>query len=292
MNKSFSVKSLANNVQPKITQNSTVIDEVEVTPQISARIKEVTDDHISQKNSSKNILWTGAHNSNQELIPLQSNQPSLGSSMKINNKNLSMLRNFNKNIIITSSSSQNALPSNKLSPLPERYHQHLPDLLQKKMGEPANTSFNFNPSKLSQKKGSLDLKSLELLQNHLRQDVSYLGELKNKDSALLPTILTTGSKAQDELLETTLGMKQMGKSLLNLPQSLEELQQILDAVEAKKKHLGSHSFMSKRGKEEEYLDKYLAENLGSLGTIQESGQDENFDLPGVPLKQFKQNYSG
>lgn len=48
-----------------------------------------------------------------------------------------------------------------------------------------------------------------------RHDVSYLNELGTP--AQKATIRTTGDAGQDRLLEATLGMRNLGKSLINLP---------------------------------------------------------------------------
>lgn len=50
----------------------------------------------------------------------------------------------------------------------------------------------------------------------------------------MPTILTTGDKGQDKLFEATMGYRNLGKSLINLPQTLDELSDLLKAYEAKK----------------------------------------------------------
>jgi hypothetical protein len=41
--------------------------------------------------------------------------------------------------------------------------------------------------------------------------------------------LTTGDRGQDDLLEATLAYKNLGKSLINLPQTLDELGNIINA---------------------------------------------------------------
>jgi hypothetical protein len=51
--------------------------------------------------------------------------------------------------------------------------------------------------------------------------VSFLQELQTPTQKA--SILTTGDRGQDELMEATLAYKNLGKSLINLPHSLKDL---------------------------------------------------------------------
>ena len=88
---------------------------------ISARVKELAGEHLrSQDQISKSI-----QNQNGDSAPYM---------------NLNSIKGFSKNIIVT----QNALPMSKLSPLPDRYKQHLPNIIKKKINEATASTFNFN----------------------------------------------------------------------------------------------------------------------------------------------------
>ena len=88
---------------------------------ISARVKELASEHMRSQDNIQKTLY----NQNGDSAPFM---------------NLSSIKGFTKNIIVT----QNALPMNKLSPLPDKYKQHLPNMIKKKINEATSTSFNFN----------------------------------------------------------------------------------------------------------------------------------------------------
>ncbi|CDW88315.1 ef hand family protein [Stylonychia lemnae] len=66
----------------------------------------------------------------------------------------------------------------------------------------------------------------------VKQDTTYLQESSNyyemRQSSLMPTIVSTGSKVQDDLIESTMPIKNMGKSLVNLPLTIKEFQDLLN----------------------------------------------------------------
>ena len=85
-----------------------------------------------------------------------------------------------------------------------------------------------------------------------------------------------------------MGLKNLGKTLINLPQSLEELEGML----ADYQHQKEKKLNLKMEKEERYLEKYLIENFQPLDQLE--GHDsvsKSLDLPGITLKQYQQQFT-
>ncbi|CDW78073.1 ef hand family protein [Stylonychia lemnae] len=283
VNRSFSMKSLSNNLSQKKIENFNIAEE-EPQPKMTARIKEITTDHF------------GSHEKFNPKKTFQQQNSTNSLSNSTNYVNIGSIKGFSKNIIINSQSTNNALLNSsstgqitKLSPLPQKYHQHLPNIIKNKISEAASTSFQFNqpPSVAVGEKSKKEIKNLELLQSQMRQDVSYLNDYKHQtqsNQALnQPNILTTGNQGQDQLLQVTLGLKNIGKSLIHLPQNIEELSQMLIAYENMNKNTQNKEDL-RYEKEEQYYDSYLMDNFSNINT-EIDGSDIGFKLPGIQLKQ-------
>jgi hypothetical protein len=67
--------------------------------------------------------------------------------------------------------------------------------------------------------------------NRNREDVSFLQEpLRGKpesfDRAISQSLITTGSVARDEYLQVALGMRSIGKSIVDLPRTIDDLKRM------------------------------------------------------------------
>ncbi|TNV87114.1 hypothetical protein FGO68_gene8085 [Halteria grandinella] len=119
----------------------------------------------------------------------------------------------------------------------------------------------------------------------MRQDVSYLKELNTPTQK--PTILTTGDRGQDKLLEATMGIKNLGRSLINLPSNISALQDLLKAYQGGKNIL---SLFQQPEQDEEVLDRYLLANfspLDALQLLQDQGNLTKEQLSSVKLANLK-----
>lgn len=127
--------------------------------------------------------------------------------------------------------------------------------------------------------------------NQKRQDVSFLQE--QQTPLAKPTILTTGDRGQDTLLEATLQFKNLGRSLLNLPQGVEELENMLKLIN-KSDENNIFSIVQMPDEEERLMERYLKDNFDPIEALEKLQKDGNLDsqtllhvhLPNAQLSQY------
>ena len=69
--------------------------------------------------------------------------------------------------------------------------------------------------------------------------------------------MTTGDRGKDDLLEISLGLKNLGKSLIDLPQTLDELQEALKVYD---KQLAA---IDRTDEEERLYERFLVDHFSA-----------------------------
>jgi hypothetical protein len=79
--------------------------------------------------------------------------------------------------------------------------------------------------------------------------------------------LTTGDRGQDELLEATMGLNNLGKSLINLPASLDDLLKIHETF-SKGSKSSIFSGISMADDEERMMEQYMKDHFDPLDALE------------------------
>eukprot|EP00347_Sterkiella_histriomuscorum_P002769 403366870 len=144
--------------------------------------------------------------------------------------------------------------------VPTKKHQELPSILMKDLiNKSQQSEYKFQPNN----KGADEIlrKSTRQFKNLIKPDVSYLQDSINfnelRQTLASPTILTTGDVKQDQILETTLSANNIGKTLIDLPSSLEDLEQLIHESSQQNEY-------NQKIQKERQLDDYLNWNFAQI----------------------------